>query len=91
VYVITEGAPEGGNDPYESIYTSERVGCFHALPKHVRRLVGNIPELDLPDDVDCTEPTDLIIATYGSVLFEVPRQIRIYYRAYDPTMALHPI
>jgi hypothetical protein len=41
------------------------------LPKNVRRLVGNIPELDLPADFDCTEPTDLIIATDGSVLFGV--------------------
>jgi hypothetical protein len=33
--------------------------------------VGNIPDLDLPADFDCTEPTDLIIATDGSVLFGV--------------------
>jgi hypothetical protein len=33
--------------------------------------VGNIPDLDLPADFDCTEPTDLIIATEGSVLFGV--------------------
>jgi hypothetical protein len=33
--------------------------------------VGNIPELDLPADFDCTKPTDLIIATDGSVLFGV--------------------
>jgi hypothetical protein len=33
--------------------------------------VGNIPNLDLSADFDCTEPTDLIIATDGSVLFGV--------------------
>jgi hypothetical protein len=33
--------------------------------------VHYIPELDLPEDVDCTEPTDRIVATDGSVLFEV--------------------
>jgi hypothetical protein len=33
--------------------------------------VGNIPELDLPADFDCTAPTDLIIAIDGSVLFGV--------------------
>jgi hypothetical protein len=33
--------------------------------------VGNIPDLDLPADFDCTKPTDLIIATNGSVLFGV--------------------
>jgi hypothetical protein len=71
VYAIAEGSPEVGNDPAESIYTSEIGECFHALPKHVRRLVGNIPELDLPEDFDCTEPTDLIVATDGSVLFGV--------------------
>jgi hypothetical protein len=31
--------------------------------------VGKIPEIDLPEEFDCTEPTDLIIATDGSVLF----------------------
>jgi hypothetical protein len=33
--------------------------------------VGNIPELDLPEDLDYTEPTDLIVATDGSVVFVV--------------------
>jgi hypothetical protein len=48
-----DGAPEGGNDPDECIYTSEIGECFHALPKHVQRLVGNIPDFDLPEDFDC--------------------------------------
>jgi hypothetical protein len=33
--------------------------------------VGNITDLDLPANFDCTEPTDLILATDGSVLFGV--------------------
>jgi hypothetical protein len=53
VYAITDGTPEGGNGPAESIYTYKIGECFHALPKHVRRLVGNIPELYLPEDFDC--------------------------------------
>jgi hypothetical protein len=62
---------ERGNDPADSIYTSEIWECFHALPKYVRQLVGDIPELTLPENFDCTEPTDLIVATDGSVLFGV--------------------
>jgi hypothetical protein len=54
VHAITEGSPEGGKYPAESIYTSYIGECFHALPKHVQLLVGNIPELDLPEDSDCT-------------------------------------
>jgi hypothetical protein len=37
----------------------------------VRRLVGNIPDIELPENLDCTEPTDLIVATDGFVLFGV--------------------
>jgi hypothetical protein len=71
VYGVVDCASEGLHDPLESIYTSNIGECFHVLPKHVRRLVGNIPDLDLPADFDCTEPTDLIVATDGSVLFGV--------------------
>jgi hypothetical protein len=71
VYGVTYCAYEGDRDPADSIYKSSIGECFHALPKHVRRLVGNITELDLPADFDCTEPTDLILATNGSVLFGV--------------------
>jgi hypothetical protein len=74
VYGVTDCAYAGEHDPADSIYTSSIGECFHALPKHVRRLVGNIPDLDLPADFDCTEPTDLIIATDGSVLFGVGYQ-----------------
>jgi hypothetical protein len=71
VYGVTDCNYEGDHDPADSIYTSNIGECFHALPTHVRRLAGNIPELDLPADFDCTAPTDLIIATDGSVLFGV--------------------
>jgi hypothetical protein len=47
---------EGGNDPADSIYTSKIGEIFHAL-------LGNIPEIALPENVDCTKPTDLIVAT----------------------------
>jgi hypothetical protein len=37
----------------------------------MQRLVGNIPDIALSVNFDCTEPMDLIVATYGSVLFSV--------------------
>jgi hypothetical protein len=62
---------ERGNNPSDSIYTSEIGKYFHALPTHVRQLVGNIPNLTLPEGFDCTKPIDLIVATDGSVMFGV--------------------
>jgi hypothetical protein len=44
----------------DSIYTSAIGGCFHALPKHVQQLVGNIPDITIPANFDCTDPMDLI-------------------------------
>jgi hypothetical protein len=61
----------GGNEPAVSHYQSEIGELFHSLTKHVRRLVGNIPKLTLPVDLDPTEQQDLIVATDGSVLFDV--------------------
>jgi hypothetical protein len=55
----------------DSMYKPEIGECFHALPKNVRRLVGNNLELALPANFDCTEPMDLVMATDGSVLFGV--------------------
>jgi uncharacterized protein YozE (UPF0346 family) len=52
-------------------YTSDIGNCIHALPKHVQRLVGNIPTLATPTGWDTTEPQDLIVATDRSVLFGV--------------------
>jgi hypothetical protein len=59
------------NEPAASHYQSKIGDSFHLLPKHVRRLVGNIPKLTLPADLDPTEPQDLIVSTDGSVLFDV--------------------
>jgi hypothetical protein len=61
----------GENEPAVSHYQSEIGDSFQSLPKHVRRLVGNIPKLTLPVNLDLTEPQDLIVATDGSVLFDV--------------------
>jgi hypothetical protein len=59
------------NKPAASHYQSEISDSFHSLPKHARRLAGNIPQLTLPTDLNPTEPQDLIVATDGSVLFDV--------------------
>jgi hypothetical protein len=42
-----------------------------ALPRHIQQLTGYIPALPTPPPFDLDEPVDLIIATYGSVLFGV--------------------
>jgi hypothetical protein len=59
------------NEPADRQYQSEIRDSFHVLPKHVIRLVGYIPALTLPANLDPTEPQDLIVATDGSVLFDV--------------------
>jgi ribonuclease HI len=59
------------NEPAASHYQSEIGDSFQSLPKHVRRLVGNIPKLTLPADLATTEPQYIIVATHGSVLFDV--------------------
>jgi hypothetical protein len=57
---------------YEPTVSHSEIGAsFYSLPKHVRRLVGNIPQLTRPTDFDPTEPQDLIVATDGSALFDV--------------------
>jgi hypothetical protein len=50
-------------------YQSSLGECFFALPRHVQRLVGNIPPYQLPTTWDATKPVDIIVATDGSVLF----------------------
>jgi hypothetical protein len=45
--------------------------AFHALPRHVQRLVGDIRDFQTPRQWDVTKEVDLIIATDGSVLFGV--------------------
>jgi hypothetical protein len=97
IHAVQPHEPEGGNDPADSIYTSDIRYCFHALPKQVRRLVGNIPEFTLPEKFDCRETTDLIVATDRSVLFGVGYHSWIsrgktsthYYTEEGLTMELH--
>jgi hypothetical protein len=52
-------------------YVSAIGEAFHALPKHIQRLVGDIGKFQTPRQWDVTKEVDLIIATDGSVLFGV--------------------
>jgi hypothetical protein len=52
-------------------YTSGIGETCNTLPRHIQRLVGNIPELDVPHGIDVTMDQDIIVATYGSVVFGV--------------------
>jgi hypothetical protein len=52
-------------------YTSGIGLSFLALPRHIQRLTGDILALPTPAPFDFDEPVELIIATYGSVLFGV--------------------
>jgi uncharacterized protein YozE (UPF0346 family) len=52
-------------------YTSGIGNYIQSLPKHVKRLVGNIPNISTPTGWDTTEPKYLIVAMDGSVLFGV--------------------
>jgi hypothetical protein len=52
-------------------YTSN-IGCFiKALPRHIQRLVGDIPTLRTSTGWDPTIPVNIIIATDGSVTLGV--------------------
>jgi hypothetical protein len=52
-------------------YTSNIGCCIKALPRHIHRLVGNIPTLRTPSGWDPTIPVNTIIATAGSVTLGV--------------------
>jgi hypothetical protein len=52
-------------------YKSSLGECFFALSRQVQRLAGNIPPYQIPTTWDATKPVDIIVATYGSVLFGV--------------------
>jgi hypothetical protein len=52
-------------------YTSGIGDIFQALPRHIQWLVGNIPELEVLNGAESNEEQDLIVATYGSVVFGV--------------------
>jgi hypothetical protein len=44
---------------------------FLSLPHHIQQITGDIPSLPSPPPIDFDEPVYLIIATDGSLLFEV--------------------
>jgi hypothetical protein len=52
-------------------YTSGIGDSCQALPRHMQRLVGNIPDLELLNGSEENEEQDLIVATDGSVVFGV--------------------
>jgi hypothetical protein len=52
-------------------YHSSLGECFFALPIHAQRLVGNITPPQLPNARDATTPEAIIVATAGSVMFDV--------------------
>jgi hypothetical protein len=53
------------------LYMSAIGEGFHALPRHVQRLMGDIGEFQTLRQWDVNKEVDLIIATDGSVLFGV--------------------
>jgi hypothetical protein len=52
-------------------YTSGIGETCYMLPRHIQRLLGNIPELYVPHEMDVTVDQDIIVATEGSVVFGV--------------------
>jgi hypothetical protein len=58
-------------------YTSNIGCCIKSLPRHIQRLVGDIPTLRTPSGWDPTIPVNIIIATDGSATFGVGYHIWI--------------
>jgi hypothetical protein len=52
-------------------YTSGIGDSCRTLPRHIQQLVGNIPAMDVPRGWDDDAGHDIIVATYGSVVFGV--------------------
>jgi hypothetical protein len=52
-------------------YQSSLGECFFSFPRHVQRLVGNIPPYQLPNAWDATTPVGIIVATEGSMMLPV--------------------
>jgi hypothetical protein len=52
-------------------YTANIGCCIKALPRHIQRLVGDIPTLRTPSGWDPTIPVNIIIATEESVTLGV--------------------
>jgi hypothetical protein len=57
--------------PYLVPYTSNIGTCIEALPRHVQKLVGDIPALRTLAGWDPATPVNIIIAAEGSVTFGV--------------------
>jgi hypothetical protein len=66
-HAIRETPPTTAQYPIQ--YTSGIGDSCQTLPHHIQRLVGNIPEMDMTDEWDDETPQDIIVATYGSVVF----------------------
>jgi hypothetical protein len=52
-------------------YISNIGCCIKSLPRHIKRLVGDIPTLRTPTEWDPTTPVNIIIATDGYVTLGV--------------------
>jgi hypothetical protein len=52
-------------------YTSGNGDSCRTLPRHIQRLVGNIPDIDVPSGWDDDEEHDIIVAIDGSIVFGV--------------------
>jgi ribonuclease HI len=52
-------------------YTSVIGDSCQTIPRHIQRLVGNIPDLEFINGTEETEEQDLIVDTEGSVVFGV--------------------
>jgi hypothetical protein len=52
-------------------YTSGIGDSCHTLSRHIQRLVGNIPEIKVPNIIDATNEQDIIVTPGGSVVFGV--------------------
>jgi hypothetical protein len=44
-------------------YTSDSGDSCHTLPRHIQRLVGNIPEIEVPNGMEVIEKQDIIVTT----------------------------
>jgi hypothetical protein len=68
-HAIRETPPNTEQNPIH--YTSRIGDSCQILPRNIQCLVGNIPEMDMPDEWDDETPQDIIVATDGSVVFGV--------------------
>jgi hypothetical protein len=52
-------------------YTSGIGDSFQMIPRRIKRLVGNISDIELLNGIEETEEQDIVLATDGSVVFGV--------------------